>query len=606
MNIAIHGELLISLKSPLLIAGRGSPGSVLDAATALAPNGEVMIPASVIKGALREACRRLASAKNLQPCPPAMPCAAGKNPPCVLCQLFGTPGPDRPGLILPEEVRLESDVGREGGLHFTDAVSPGAAQLSTRPSVAIDRFTGAAADRLLSMVQVADPQTEPLCASVHGVVSDDAWKLLNEALLLVDGIGHSRTRGLGQVEVEFKSTSPTTQPSITIAKDVEEVALLRVTLKQPLVLGRRSASNITQSEHLILGSTLRGAIATAVLRGGVKPEDELFQQLFVDPQTCLHFSDALPTNRPDELPLPLPLTTLCCKRHPHTEGEKPTYQDVLLLHWLQERVLEQGGAPIPPRCPNPACEEGLKHPGGTYPAATWSRRIVTRLGRDVDTGAGMPSLLFSVEQILPGSVSFVGTVSRLNPEARRLLAQAGPIYLGRGRSLAQGRVSIELVRSVSLGRASLKRRWENFATAAAPLLEIARAAGAQGLPADAKDLIAVVARTDLQQGELENALFPGKQPKLLWSQHKTRRRGGWDQGYRPGKLAESPKPGPRPLQQVLQAGAVWLFDSTGQRPTVEELSTLEQQGLQGPADKESRHLGMGQVTFFPEVLLKGL
>lgn len=605
---SIHGSLLVTVKSPLLIAGRGSPGSVVDAATELTSSGEPFIPSSTLKGAIREACARLARGRGDSTCSLAAPCAPAKL--CVLCQLFGTPGPDRPGLIRPEDVRLQSDIGSEGGLHFGDATGAGKADLSVRPSVAIGRQAGAAAEGLLAMVEVADAPAAPLRASLHGHVPEKAWELFHDALDLVDGVGHGRTRGLGHVSIAWAPAPAPAPPAVAVERAGDRQALLRVRPKQPLVLGSFGAGNITESLDHVQGSTLRGALAKAVLRGGVPPQDPRFQRLFVDPKTCLRFSDAWPTNDKNTLPLPRPQTTLVCKRHPHEPKEKPRYHDVLLQHALAGRVVAGGGTPTLPRCTVKDCGEDMKSGIGVYPEMKLKRRIVTRLGRDVATGSGMPALLFSVEQILPeDGLTFVGTVDGLDDDARALLAQAGPVYLGRGRSLSQGLAEVEIAAlPASASRAGLKRRWETFATAATDLLKIARAHAPKPaeLPADPRRLIAVLARTDvsLRTAAVQQALFGDRGADVLWCQLRHRQRGGWDQGFTPGKT--EPRPRPRDLLTVIAAGSVWLFACEGEPPTPEHLLALEREGLPSPTDEdEQRHLGLNQVSFFPEPLLQG-
>ena len=57
---------------------------------------------------------------------------------------------------------------------------------------------------------------------------------------------------------------------------------------------------------------------------------------------------------------------------------------------------------------------------------------------------------------------------------------------------------------------------------------------------------------------------------------------------------------------VIAAGSVWLFACEGEPPTPEHLLALEREGLPSPTDEdEQRHLGLNQVTFFPDVLLQG-
>lgn len=610
----VNGHLTITLKSALLIGGQNQAGSTYDVATARDASGEVLLPASAIKGACREACVRLARAYDMRVCSLGGPCGDATQL-CVICQLFGAPGPDRPGLILAEDELPQNEVGHDGGLRFADGSLRGdpAHMLSLRPSVSIDRATGAARDGLLAMAQVATPPggAAPILANLTGQVSKQAWALFAEALQLVDGIGRGRTRGLGEVEVRFDPTSPAAIQPPSIAADVaaSQIAVLRITAREPLTLGRQGAGSIHYSERRILGSTLRGAIAAALLRAGVRPEEDVFQKLFVDPTTCLRFSDALLAQAAERgVPLPLPLSTLTCKRaSAHDDSGPPIYHDTLLVEAMQGALIKAGGVPRAPRCP--ICDGSLQHEGGTYPRVMPKRRFVTRLARDPRTGTGVPAMLYSLEQILPGT-SFVATVSGISEEAIQLLGRAGPIYLGQGRSKGQGLVTLALDRAPALVPAALRQRWQRFAEGAAPLLHSARRCGAAELPEDPRDLIAVVARTDLHlhEDELAQRIF-GAPCAPLWRSVKHEGRGGWDQGHRPLSERQTEiKPRPRPFLQVFRAGSVWLFPATPGRPTEAHLHQLERDGLEVDDTRDEtrrgRHLGLGQVIFFPDVLLK--
>jgi hypothetical protein len=326
----------------------------------------------------------------------------------------------------------------------------------------------------------------------------------------------------------------------------------------------------------------------------------VFRHAFVDSETWLRFSDARPARTRDRtLPLPLPLTTLRCKNHEdrrHHKGE--VLHDFAIRMALAQKILQRGGVWLPPTCRS--CGEPLKHEEGTFPICDPQRRIVTRVGRDVRTGSAMPGLLYSVEQVLPGT-GFIGTVAGLTAEARELLEQAGEIFVGQGRSRGQGRVAVRLESASHLvGERAVARRRESFVKAVAPLLALA-GGPAQGLPEDPLDLVAVVARTDLDlvsegtsedaTAELARCIFGTPDAEVLLVRLTIGRRTGWDEMQ--GRA--------RPLKQVVRAGAVWIFRCPpGHRPVTAHLAGLETSGV-----GNDRELGLGQIIFYPDILLKG-
>jgi len=83
--------LHVHLDGAILIGGYTSPTGFLDAVTAADRDGRVVIPASALKGALREAVTRLHGGCNL-----AEPC---QGDPCPACRLFGQPGTDTDKLL---------------------------------------------------------------------------------------------------------------------------------------------------------------------------------------------------------------------------------------------------------------------------------------------------------------------------------------------------------------------------------------------------------------------------------------------------------------------------------------------------------------------------
>src|SRR5262249_35068741 len=129
---------------------------------------------------------------------------------CLVCQLFGAPGPDA------DEVLAGKDIapGHLGGLFLGDArpdTRSNSAEadvlrrsLPVRPGVGIDRSTRPAVPQVFYEREVLDAPGPTLIAPLRADgVKPDAWDLFTRALRLVRGIGNSRSRGLGSVRLEL-------------------------------------------------------------------------------------------------------------------------------------------------------------------------------------------------------------------------------------------------------------------------------------------------------------------------------------------------------------------------------------------------------------------
>jgi CRISPR/Cas system CSM-associated protein Csm3 (group 7 of RAMP superfamily) len=90
--------LTINFATPPSIGGGGASGTVADKVVTRNARGEFIIPASQIKGKLRHACEQLLRAQGATLCHAPQPdrmCPHApeiRNPPCLLCEVFGSPG----------------------------------------------------------------------------------------------------------------------------------------------------------------------------------------------------------------------------------------------------------------------------------------------------------------------------------------------------------------------------------------------------------------------------------------------------------------------------------------------------------------------------------
>jgi hypothetical protein len=384
-------------------------------------------------------------------------------------------------------------------------------------------------------------------------------------------------------------------------------AVLRIKPLAPLILGAMpDGSNVMRSLTYIPGSSIRGALAWALVRAGCSPDDPSFRGAFVDTDTCLRFSDAyLAKRESDRLPLPRPVSTLRCKhdrddahrRHYAANRDSRSEKDMLLLWMLAARLLDSGGRWEHPTCP--VCEDALRGSEGLLDAPRLERRIVTRLCRDIRTSSAMQGMLYSIEQIEPSpDHRFCASVSGLTQQALDLLGRFPDlqVHIGKNRTRGFGRVSLELEERSS----DIERRLEGFAAVAGKLAGVATECGAADLPSDGARLLSVLARTDLALpperagDEIGREVFgAGDGWRLLASYQTTGVRSGWD-------AVDGRSCGPRPMRPVVRAGSAWLFGCDAPPP----LATLDRLEIEGVG--WGTWLGMGQIVFDPDVFWKGV
>lgn len=633
MTTTFHGTLHLTFDSAVLLGGYRTPPGYADAATAVDDANRALLPASALKGALREACTRLLQERGEDCCDILAPCmseerqrrpqgagapAASREDYCLVCWLFGATGAEGIGFAADAEDRRPGAAagthGLPGGLRLSDAVLDGDARdgLRLQPGVSLDRLRGAATPGLLFLRQVFDATGREVAIPLTAQVKPAAWELLRDAVPLLRTIGAGRSRGLGQLHARWEEgraavVAGPVKPPLTCVGALDEVALVEVEALEPLSLGGRPGSGyVLNSLHHLPGSALRAAIAAAVVAGGVAKDHPALQAAFMATgEARLRFSDALPIQDPvgprTELSLPVPPTLLRCKRK-RCEG---ILQDTLVRGALALAILEHGGIAVPARCPT--CNDELKPAErGVLPSWDPPHRFVTRVGLDPQTGSAMPGMLYTVELLQKGS-RFLGTVAGLSKEVLALLPQAGPIRVGRGRSRGQGLVRVTLRRPADrreVGPAALKQRRQAFVKFAQPLLALARGLGAKELPEDAELLLPVLLRTDLALPEGESlAQVPERLARAVWpegaaSALSVHQRVGEHYGYSLGH-DQGTKHGPRAQQPVAQAGSVYLLRGKT-APALETLAALESTGL-----GEDRHLGLGLIQFYPRTVLLG-
>lgn len=598
-----HAELLVHLEGPLLVGGYASALGDLDATTAADEHGVPFVPASTLKGALREACTALARVDgDDRACTIDVACPRG----CLVCELFGRPGSDADDVLADKAVKP----GVLGGLYLGDARPDVRASsieadvlrrsLRTRPGVGIDRHTRAATPQVFYEREVLDAPGHALVAPLRADVEPDAWDLFLRALRLVRGIGNSRSRGFGRVRLELRELSAGASAAHVLPDRAPEhgAAIVEIEALEPLFLGGLpSTSSLAHTASFITGAALRGALATAAARLDMAA----FKQVFVEPDQCLLFSDAYPIARAGAgLPVPVPRSSLSCKHEKRADhhGAALVPRDGLLAlaltPWLRR---QHGGGLEVPRCA--ACKSPLRSARGLWPTADPVRRVITRLGRDIATGSAMPELLYTTTPFEPGT-RFAGTLGRLTPDALSLLRAVAreEVRIGRGRRRGQGLVRITVREDrAALGPKAVERRLAAYAAHVRDALPLLGEAAGLARPGAA---IAVLARTDLT-GPTEEALDrirtavygdAAPRARCVASAQATAARSGWSDGHEKGQRA-----GPRALAPVILAGSAWLFvHEEGVKPDLARLSALEIEGIAGP-----KELGLGRLAIAHEL-----
>lgn len=607
-----RAQLIVHLEGALLVGGYTSPTGYLDATTAVDAAGTPMIPASTLKGALREACTRLARGENKgSACTIDAPCKEGA---CLVCQLFGKPGADTDANLAGAEINQDAPAGlvlRDARPELPRDASVQSAlprSVKVRHGVGIDRRLRSVAPQVLFEREVLDaPDQRFVTSVVADGVGEDAWKLFRAALPLVTGIGNSRSRGLGRIRVELCEEAPTslgTEHVFPEQAPAEAMVIVEIEALEPLLLGGvPSVSNLLDSLAYVPGSTLRGALGNAAAR---QRTDAAFHEVFVDPRTCLLFSDAFPAPPGTaELPVPVPRSSLECKhrnRKAHL-GAGPARKPVdglLALALTPFLTSEYGGSVPGHRCP--VCDAPLQPARELWPSPTITRRVVTRLARDVHTGSAMPGMLYAVTQIEAGTV-LIGTAARVTPRALSSLRALRDVELrlGRGRSRGQGRVKLTLrLNEQNLGARAVQNRIKHYNQAVQGYLPLLR----ESVPGRMRvgGAIAVLGRSDLAVSPqacpelLLQALFQGDAPRArcVAVQQATGARSGWNEGN------NGEKTGPRKLTPVVLAGSVWLFVyEEGVSLDPARLARLEVEGI-----GEATELGLGKIVI-NHALLKG-
>jgi CRISPR-associated protein Csx10 len=587
-------RLAIRLRGGLLLGGAAAAG--LHAATLRDREGFPFIPASALKGAVREQLVRLVGEAR------ARQILGGNGPTGFEPERAGAVE-ERPGggstRVYLSDATLTDQAARE---LFSRGSALG---YDTRTQVAIDRRSRRSAHQLLFQREILAPAPGGIRLQAEvdlSLLDPEERREFTAAVGAVFALGAGRTGGLGGVEMALVQ-APGLERREEAAIPESDAVELELEALDPLCLGPDVLlGNFQETLDHIPASALRGAVVTAALQarglaGRDQSDEPWFRELVLDPATCLRFSDAWPIedcpSRDDRRPRLAPLTLQTCK----AEGFAHGVADWLLGQYFRTLLAERGVfIAVEEKCPVCAATNRQGR-GRLVPARRplWSpepeRRIVTRLGLDRRLARGAEGQLFSLE-LLERGTRFCATVAGLGREGRRLLADAmrRPLRVGHGRGQGYGRMKITSV--LPAAPADLAARLERFdSRVRRGLEEIAAALGI-----DSSDLgggrhhFAATLWSDLVPGEsdssAEAALLAALDldgAEMVYGQVRADQRGGWDARRRR----------PKPYHPVVRAGSVLLLATEEPLDSLlPRLAELERRGAGA-----SREEGFGWVCF---------
>ncbi|MCK6591549.1 MAG: RAMP superfamily CRISPR-associated protein [Polyangiaceae bacterium] len=461
-------ELVLSFPSGSVLIGGHSPApegvSVIHARL---PDGRPVIPATALRGALRESFEGMLRALDEPACAggngedPRRPrpmqegsCQLNDGQPCRACRMFGGGRAQLPNdqrtfsaLVLGEAVPSSEFIGWR-----------------TRHGVAIDRSRQSASHQRLFRRAVPE---EGLTFRARGRLTVDDEKLRNDfeaAVIATTHIGAGKSGGLARVEMSLHWCEEKTHPQALPDGDELELELV---LRAPASIGVPLAlGNFRDTRSHVPGSALRGAIGFALAEILPDPSDKAFQDLVADDKKTAAIFDFLYPVDPDKGPglaAPWPITARECQRN-RDHGVIDTLLDRIAVATLKSpedalRIEPQ----IRERCAEPGCNHVLKSPQGTRRAQGPPKtRIVTRVAMDRHRGSARDGALFSTAMIEQGT-RFVGRIRNIPAEGREhlSLALSQPLSLGRGRAMGWGSVDIDRIAS-PIPMDSLQKRRENF------------------------------------------------------------------------------------------------------------------------------------------------
>lgn len=572
--------LELDLAGPLLVGGYSDPGGRADATTARDEQG-LLIPATALRGAWREAYARLLASEDSTPtpCTPAAPC---EGPYCGVCAIFGHGDAGNP--LLSDSTGATDPDGWRVALRLDSArvIQNAAVPLEVRPNVSVDRYTRTQVPGRLFTRESATMGAQTTMRAAVVLRDESVRDQVARALPLWTSIGSGTSKGQGVVlDARLVPAEDLKDRPLRGSGALKSGASLHVVIKnlEPITLGDTPVDgNLRPTLHYVPGSAMAGAVVWAARRAGLEADGaaRLAQGL--------SFSDLCASDAPDKLSIPMPRCFMRCA------GEDGHLVDRSLIEAAQRALAEQGrGALEPARCP--VCGSDLKAAFGVLGGGKSLRtRTVTRLARDSHRGTAAPAMLHVIEQVEPGQ-GFTGTV-QVEPGAdievvrgalqRLETERAMPILLGARRSKGMGTVSVELQprRDDLKGRIALWRQTHTHL--GGPL--------SKALGWTLAHMVLLVARTPVSEPRSAGTRIAqalGIDPSAIRASWvRTQQRAGWD-----GLSGQPTAP-----FWVASAGSAWLVELPS-APAPQLFETLETQGIE--TDPALRRLGLGLLYTCP-------
>lgn len=562
MTVDVHSfRLTVKPRGALFFGGHSASHGASGGDTAHDRLG-LLVPASSLKGALRESALRLIRAVDQDPEP--------------LLSLFGDEAQEKEGKLRFGPLRPSEDHANPYGVrHHVSLVretrSASHGHLFEQKVVAAGLDLG-----LTGTLDVIAPLTEM------------EIDLLKAAAETTDQLGAGRGRGLGHVEIRLEPCSkpksaqsaiewpPALDPQRQVAGDVgsshrEDLwqVVLELEAVEPLKLGQvKDRSNVESTQEVIAGSMFRGAVAAAVYRiPDLAPEerDSMMQSLMGEPNPVI-FGDGHPaphgaTSQGVVDVIHAPGTLKVPKAGGDPEDDA---LDVCLRAIGAEASVGRPGGLASAKG---SWASISSKPNGSWERVSVPRRLITRLARDSISGRAAEGKLYSLDVVDPGAsthrgpllyqIPIQGTADQVHGVIRAV--QAG-VRVGGTRSRGFG--AVELRRVLQIEPSDLAERHRRWAGA----LE------QRGLdPAMAASTGVLLAQgpVALHQPRLE-ARFAGLGLRLIGGSSNRRLMGGWNSRVNL----------PRTAQGCFLPGSVWIVRTLA-GSALPALEILESEGL-GP------------------------
>lgn len=479
----MQNKLTITFKTPPLIGGYSPNRTGVDKSTARDKNGVPVIPASAIKGALREAFEQVARGIGEEICNANWSNERREKCTCLACQVFGGleaqhDEQDREALLrIFDGYLIDSKIAALFEEDKQERISPEKFGYHTRYGVSISRKIRTAMEERLFTAETVDPSI-PLEfeAEIDGLerLNEQQRKLFQAALRNVVVIGGGRSRGFGFCEIsdavpekadatrlqqeEIKQQSNDAQQNNSPFDGIDSSARILLVAESPLCLSdTKPYGRFFPTKRYVPGGSLRGAFAAALIKAGIGPDTKAFKMLFLDDE-CMRFGNAYPAKGKQSSYL-IPKSAATCKISPGfknegtvTEPEQHGVVDVVVPNLIYETGLTKGIPIIKKQiCPDKECKSDLQPvPFSYYYRATKydshqaTTRVVTRTALSRRLRTTHEEKLFSLET-LPAGECFAGRIDGLIDEAKTLLASFhnGTLHIGADKSCGLGKVRIE-------------------------------------------------------------------------------------------------------------------------------------------------------------------